>query len=82
MASYLYYMRYNSIINDHEFDAIAVRLRDNWDSVTHPHKTLVSIGNLRAGSLFDFALEDYPLIVRGAAEDWLRASENGKVAGD
>ena len=82
IASYLYYIRYQSVITDYEFDAIAVRLRGNWGDVTHPHKHLVSVGNLRAGSLFDFGFEDYPLIVKGAAEDWLRVLESGKVAGD
>jgi len=82
IASYLYYIRFHSIITDHEFDEISQKLLHNWDDVTHVHKHLVSVDDLRAGSLFNFGEDDYPLIVRGSADMWVREAEEGKVAGD
>jgi hypothetical protein len=37
---------------------------------------------LKAGTLFGLRDEDYPLIVKAAADMWLRENQFGKVAGD
>lgn len=38
---YLYYTCDESIINDHEFDALCIEIRDSWDSLESPYKGLV-----------------------------------------
>lgn len=83
MASYAYYIRYQSLMPDQEFDKLALDLKECWDDFEHMHKHLVTIEDLNAGSLFAMREEDYPLMVRGAAEMWIRESEENKQhAGD
>jgi len=72
MASYLYYIRFQSVIPDHEYDHLARFLLEHWDAVEHQHKYLVLPEDLQAGTLFGLSDEKYPLMVKGAAEMWLR----------
>lgn len=39
---HLYYTLSESIITDHEFDALCIEIRDTWDSLESPYKNLVS----------------------------------------
>lgn len=73
MASYLYYRYDTSVIPDSDFDSICKRLLEEWDQIEHPHKHLISRGDLEAGS--GFALKDYPAMVQGAAWHWYRSNE-------
>lgn len=82
MASYLYYTRFQSPIPDAEYDAICKRLLAQWDDFEHQHKYLVTPDDLRAGTLYTLSEDDYPMMVRQAAEMWLREGERGKKAGD
>ena len=67
IASYAYYVRYESIMSDHEFDQLAVKLLDEYDHWgKHPH--CPTEDDLRAGTY----LGDYPEIVRQATEMYLR----------
>lgn len=76
MASYLYYILDKpSPISDTQFDRLARKLLKDWDSIEHMHKHLLSKQALRAGTLFDLKVEDYPLIARHAAVTW--AKEHG-----
>lgn len=72
MASYLYYIRYQSVMPDVEYDELSKYLMEHWDTFEHMHKHLVTQEDLQAGTLFALADGDYPLIVKGAAEMWLR----------
>ena len=82
MASYLYYIRYQSVMPDSEYDELAKYLLEHWDTFEHLHKHLVTPEDLKAGTLFRLRDEDYPLIVKGAADMWVRDSETGKMAGE
>lgn len=72
MSSYQYYHRYASLIEDSEFDAITRRLLESWESFDHQHKHLVSLDDLRAGTLYALPAKDYPTMVVHASEDWSR----------
>lgn len=82
MASYLYYIRYQSVMPDSEYDALAKQLLEQWDTFDHAHKFLVTPEDLKAGTLYSLKDEQYPMIVKCAADIWLRESECGKMAGD
>ena len=71
MASYLYYITHKlSPMSDEEFDSLCRRLIDEYDGIEHPHKSLVSLESLRAGTGFNLSEKDYPLMVIGGAHDW------------
>lgn len=72
MASYLYYIENISPMLDYEYDFICKTLLDNYEKVTHPHKHLIDISSLKAGTAFNIKDNDYPNIVKGAAKTWLR----------
>lgn len=82
MCSYLYYIRYQSVVPDSEFDGLSKLLREHWAGFEHQHKHLVTLEDLAAGSLYKLREDDYPMMVKQGAEMWLRESEQGKVAGD
>lgn len=83
MASYTYYIRYASVMPDAEYDQLAKMLRTSWPYFDHQHKHLVTLEDLNAGTLFRLKEEDYPEIVKQAAEIWIRESEESKShAGD
>lgn len=81
MASYLYYVRFQSVMPDAEYDLLAKDLLEAWDNFEHYHKHLVTIEDLRAGTLFRLKDKDYPEIVKQGAEIWLRGHQDGKMAG-
>lgn len=69
IASYAYYRLDVNVMSDYDFDFLVRRLRDNWNTIDHPHKSLIRDTNLEAGSGYDI---DFPSIVRGATVDYLR----------
>lgn len=71
-ASYLYYIRYHSIFEDHEFDKMCKYALDNYDSLNHIHKHLVTTDMLKAGSCYNLSVDDYPNGVVRLAEDLMR----------
>lgn len=62
MASYAYYVQDDPIFTDGFYDSLAKKILDNWDSITHRHRDVLSKDALEAGSF----LGDYPSIVEGA----------------
>lgn len=66
IASYLYYMHDISIISDALFDHMSRDMLNQWDTITHDHKHLISEDDLQAGS--GFAIPKYPDRVRYAAK--------------
>jgi len=66
MASYAYYILDETIMPDHEYDALARTLLEGWDRFEHMHKHLVREDDLRAGTLYRLTAKDYPGMVKGA----------------
>ena len=67
MSSYLYYHCDKQVLNDDEYDALAKRLLNEWDSVEHMHKHLITQGDLTAGT--GYAIK-YNNRIKNAAERW------------
>lgn len=68
MASYAYYVEDDPIFSDGFYDTLAKTILDNWDTITHRHRDVLSKDALEAGSF----LGEYPSIVEGAVKS-LRA---------
>lgn len=68
IASYCYYIMDKPIMEDEAYDKLAKQLLKGWWGFRHPHKKLVTVGDLKAGTLYKLKAEDYPSIVKGAAE--------------
>mgnify|MGYP001432343868 CR=1 FL=1 len=66
MCSYAYYVQNDPLITDSEFDELGKWLFDNYDSVEHMHKHLVTKDDLLAGTY----LGVYPDMVKGAVGDY------------
>ena len=61
MASYAYYQEDDPILTDHMFDELAKNILEKWYDITHYHKHLLTIDDLKAGSY----LGEYPERVKG-----------------
>jgi hypothetical protein len=59
MAAYAYYIKDAPIVSDDFFDRLAVRLRNSWETIEHPHKHLITEDDLWCGSLL-LAEDKYP----------------------
>jgi NAD-dependent DNA ligase len=68
MSSYLYYKEDRQVLTDEDFDRLAKRLLDNWDSVDHMHKHLISKEDLQAGT--GYAIQ-YTQRIINAAKNWI-----------
>ena len=69
MSSYLYYEKNKSVITDREFDLLCKQLIKEWDNITHPHKRLISIDDLEAGSGYRIK---YTNMIKDCAEEWYK----------
>ena len=67
MSSYLYYKKNKQVLTDDEFDTLCKRLLDEWDSIEHMHKHLITKEDLKAGT--GYAIK-YTNMIIGAAERW------------
>ena len=77
MASYLYYLKDISLLQDHEYDLVCKEILERWDNIDHSHKELISKDDLRAGTGFSLKEEDYPAITKNAALH--EASQRGLI---
>lgn len=68
MTSYLYYIKDASVIEDATYDLICKRLKDEWKWIEHPHKHLIDLQALSAGTGYQMREQDYPALVKDAAE--------------
>ncbi|AXH68448.1 hypothetical protein [Vibrio phage R01] len=68
-SSYLYYLRgdMSPIMRDEDFDQCCRLLRRKYREITHPHKSLIKMSDLSAGTLFRLRDHDYPTIVQVVA---------------
>ena len=71
-ASYAYYIRYDSLLSDEVYDKMAKYILDNYESIEHPHKHLVTKGMLVAGTAFNLKEQDYPTIIKVTTEDFIK----------
>ena len=67
MASYLYYVKDQSIFTDAYFDELCVRMLDSWGKIKHFHKKHVDIESLKAGTGFTLTEKSTPTRVKYAA---------------
>lgn len=63
---YLYYKLNCPIIYDHDFDVLCKKILARWDTISHPHKDIVSKKDLKAGT--GYSIESYPKEVIVEAE--------------
>ena len=70
MCAYAYYVEDDALISDAEFDELGKWLLQNYDSVEHMHKHLVTKDDLKAGTY----LGKYPTLVKGAVKDYRKKS--------
>jgi NAD-dependent DNA ligase len=56
MAAYAYYKEDEPIISDSTFDKLSTFILENYDAITHPHKTYLDRDTLEAGTY----LGEYP----------------------
>lgn len=67
MACYLYYERDISVITDAQFDALARRLKRDWNEAAHRHRFFLQRSALGSGYHLAGQL---PGLVTGAAMQW------------
>lgn len=68
MACYAYYVLDDPFMSDQDFDWLAKKTLDEWDSITHRHKVFLNKDILRAGT----QPISYPQIVAGATFDIMK----------
>ena len=64
MMSYAYYEEDKPIASDSTFDKVSKLMLENWKKIKHPHKKLINLDNLTAGTY----LGKYPTIVKDTLE--------------
>lgn len=64
MSCYAYYELDRPLISDGLFDHLCRKLEARWESVSHPHKGLITLDHLRAGTGVGIS---YPERTKGAA---------------
>ena len=73
MSSYLYYKEDKQVLTDEQFDMLCKRLLENWDSVEHMHKHLISKHDLTAGT--GYAIK-YTNMIINSAHRWYELAQN------
>ena len=68
MCAYAYYELDKPLISDTEFDLLAKDILNDWDSIEHMHKYLLTKDMLEAGTY----LGEYPNMVKGAVGNYMR----------
>lgn len=63
MASYAYYRCHISLLKDETFDWLGHWIKDNWDTIQHPNKRLIS----RDATFTGYYIRRYPTRVMSAA---------------
>lgn len=78
MAAYVYYYLDDQLVTDAEFDDMSRRLLEDYDTIKHHHKHLITKEDLEAGTLL-LSEDEYPSIVKGAAIDLLTLKQERKT---
>lgn len=74
IASYLYYVKNISIMKDETFDWLGKWIKDNWDRIEHPNKSLIQ----RDATFSGYYVRRYPLRVQGASMQLLEELGYGR----
>jgi hypothetical protein len=72
ITCYAYYHLNESLLTDEYFDSMCATMIKRWKQIQHPHKSLVDLNQLAAGSGFTLQRKQYPGMARGAAELLIR----------
>lgn len=78
MAAYIYYYKDAQIMTDSDFDKMAKELLENYDTIAHRHKHLITKEDLAAGTLL-LAEEKYPTITKDCAMHLLALKQEEKT---
>jgi len=78
MSAYVYYHLDDQIITDAQFDSMAKTMLENWDTIEHRHKHLITKEDLAAGTLL-LAVEDFPEITKDTAVHLLTLKQEEKI---
>jgi len=73
-GSYAYYILNENILSDDVFDKMCLYVYNNWDSIQHQHKHILTQEDMKNGSLFMLKPDDYPLIVQVTVGMWVKES--------
>lgn len=73
IASYAYYIKYESLFADEEFDNMCKYALEEYSNINSPYKHLVTLEALQAGSCYHLKYEDYPDKIVYIAEQIIRA---------
>ncbi len=74
LASYSYYHHSQSPMTDSAYDRLCARMlglwvTGAWRNIKHPHKRLITRGDLEAGTCL-LQAEDFPMLVRCGADSY------------
>ena len=75
MACYAYYELGKPIMTDVKFDKLLRLLHTHWDTVVHPHKELINLPMLEAGTGFDL---EYTNMIRYATMDLIKEQDESR----
>lgn len=79
IASYAYYIRYESLFDDTDFDKICSYALKEYDNLTSNYKNIVTRDCLNAGSLYNLKIDDYPPLLIYVAEEIIRHNHMEKT---
>lgn len=79
LSSFLYYHLDESAMTDEAYDALCVRLRQEWAWVKHRHKALVKPMYLAQTTGYAIPRRAYPLIVQSGALGFLNSARDGSL---
>lgn len=74
MSCFLYYKKNEIVLEDKQYDLICKTLAANFDSITHPHKKLVTKADIEAQT--GYRIKRYPKITQVCAMEWLRENRD------
>lgn len=70
MGAYAYYGQDDPFMSDGTWEWLAKFLKQNWHSIEHRHKHLITADMLASGSFFMPKGSDYPEIVKDAVRSF------------
>lgn len=77
-ASYCYYILYQSLLSDECFDGMCKWMYENWESIEHEHKFMITKEMLKCGSGYNIPYDGYPLRVQNSASYFIDALYKSK----
>lgn len=72
MSCYLYYVQDKPALEDRIFDALCIRIQEEWNQIEHRHKSLITLKHVQCQTGYDL---NYPTIVLNASEQWYQTSK-------